>query len=261
MLYSELIAGLSRGQAGRIEATIPEDWMQGRTTYGGLTAALCLESALEVVPDMPVRAAQVAFVGPVGGEVVISPTILRRGKSSAFVNVDLVSEDGVMARCIFTFGAKRPSKLNQASRGCPAVEGPQAYKSFFGEGRRPTFANHFNVRLADGSPPMSGAENGDITLWLRHKDEGALYNSTTLLSIGDAPPPAAMSMMTEPGPISSMTWMAEFLTDEIRTTDGWFLVHHEAQSTRDGYSSQSMRMWNADGDPLMIGRQTIAVFA
>ena len=75
------------------------------------------------------------------------------------------------------------------------------------------------------------------------------------------PPPAAMSMMTEPGPISSMTWMAEFLTDDIVTTEGWFLVHHEAQATRDGYSSQSMRMWNADGQPMMIGRQTIAVFA
>lgn len=261
MRYSELLAGLKRGQAGRIETTIPEDWMQGRTTYGGLTAALCLESALELVPDMPVRAAQVAFIGPVGGDVVISPTVLRRGKSSAFVNVDLVNEDGVMARCIFTFGARRPSRLEQASRERPDVEGPEAYPSFFGSGRRPNFAHNFNIRLAKGQPPVSGAERGDITLWLRHKDEDAPSNATSLLSIADAPPPAAMSMMTEPGPISSMTWMAEFLTDEITTTDGWFLVHHEAQATRDGYSSQSMRMWNAGGKPVMIGRQTIAVFA
>lgn len=261
MQYSELIAGLQRGQAGRIEATIPEDWMQGRTTYGGLTAALCLEAALELVPDMPVRSAQVAFVGPVGGKVVISPTILRRGKSSAFVNADLVSEDGVMARCIFTFGAKRPSQINKTSIMQPEVDGPEAYPSFFGSGRRPNFAHNFNVRLAKGEPPVSGSESGDITLWLRHKDEGALYNATTLLSLADAPPPAAMSMMTEPGPISSMTWMAEFLSDEITTTEGWFLVHHEAQATRDGYSSQAMRLWNAEGEPLMIGRQTIAVFA
>lgn len=259
--YSELMAGLKRGQAGRIEATIPDEWMQGRTTYGGLTAALCLEAALELVPDMPVRAAQVAFIGPVGGDVVISPTVLRRGKSSAFVNADLVSEEGVMARCIFTFGARRQSALDQASRDRPDVKGPEAYESFFRDGRRPKFAHNFNVRLAKGAPPVSGADRGDVTLWLRHKDEGALYNATTLLSIADAPPPAAMSMMREPGPISSMTWMAEFLTDAISTTEGWFLVHHEAQATKDGYSSQSMRMWNADGKPMMIGRQTIAVFA
>lgn len=259
--YSELIGGLSRGLNGRIETAIPEEWMQGRTTYGGLTAALCLESALELVPDMPLRAAQVAFVGPVGGEVVISPTLLRKGKSSAFVNVDLVNEDGVMARCIFTFGAKRPSKLNQTSLSAPDVKGPEDYPSFFGSARRPAFANHFNIRMAKGAPPISGTETGDVTLWLRHKDEAAAMNATTLLSIADAPPPAAMSMMTEPGPISSMTWMAEFLTDEITTSEGWFLVHHVSQVTRDGYSSQSMRMWNANGEPLMIGRQTIAVFA
>lgn len=259
--YSELMAGLKRGHAGRIETTIPAEWMQGRTTYGGLTAALCLEAALELVPDMPVRAAQIAFIGPVGGEVVISPTVLRRGKSSAFVNADLVNEDGVMARCIFTFGAKRESGLNQASRDCPDVKGPEDYPSFFGSGRRPHFANNFNIRLAKGQPPVSGAERGDVTLWLRHKDDAAPYNATTLLSIADAPPPAAMSMMTAPGPISSMTWMAEFLSDRITTTEGWFLVHHEAQATKDGYSSQSMRMWNADGEPMMIGRQTIAVFA
>ena len=260
-LYSELIAGLKRGTNGRIEATIPDDWMQGRTTYGGLTAAFCLESALELIDDMPVRSAQVAFIGPVGGEVVISPSILRRGKSSAFVNVDMVTEAGIMARCIFAFGAKRPSKLDQRSRECPQVPDPEDSPAFFGSGRRPTFANHFNVRLAAGHPPMSGAEHGDMTLWLRHKDEGALWNPTTLLSIADSPPPAAMSMMTEPGPISSMTWMAEFLTDEITTMEGWFLAHHEAQATKDGYSSQSMRLWNRMGDPVMIGRQTIAVFA
>ncbi len=259
MLYSELIAGLKRGTAGRIEATIPDGWMQGRTTYGGLTAALCLESANELVSDMPVRAAQVAFIGPVGGDVVISPSILRRGKSSAFVNVDLVSEDGVMARCIFTYGAKRPSRLDQPSRGCPEIAAPDECPSFFGE-RRPTFANHFNIRLAAGAPPLSGAEHGDMTLWLRHKDQGALWTPSTLLSLADAPPPAAMSMMTEPAPISSMTWMAEFLTDEITTTEGWFMAHHESQATRHGYSSQSMRLWNRSGDPVMIGRQTVAVF-
>lgn len=259
MRYSELIAGLRRGTAGRIETTIPEDWMQGRTTYGGLTAALCLESAKELVPDMPVRAAQVAFIGPVGGEVVISPHILRRGKSSAFVNVDLVSEGGIMARCIFTFGARRDSEVDQKSRQCPDAPGPEACESFFGE-RRPNFAHNFNIRMVSGARPVSGANHGDMVLWLRHKDEGALWDPTTILSLADAPPPAALSMLTRPAPISSMTWMAEFLTDDIRTVEGWFLVHHEAQATKDGYSSQSMRMWNRDGDPIMIGRQTIAMF-
>ncbi len=256
--YTEFLASLVRLPKGRIEGHIGEDWMQGRTTYGGLTAALCLESA-RALTDMPVRSAQIAFVGPVAGDVVISPSVLREGRNTLFASVDMVSEKGVMARCLFAFGRARESRLDFSKLDAPQVAEPHAVPSFFGE-RRPKFAEHFNVRLAAGKPPMSGASEADMVLWLRHKDEATLYDATTLLSLADAPPPAAMSMMTEPGPISSMTWMAEFLTDTVDTTGGWFLAHHVAQTARDGYSSQSMRLWNHAGDPVMVGRQTIAVF-
>ena len=81
-----------------------------------------------------------------------------------------------------------------------------------------------------------------------------------LVAIADAPPPAAMSMFKAPARISSMTWMAEFLTDEITTRDGWFLARHVAETARHGYSSQAMTLWNANGQPVMVGRQTIAIF-
>jgi acyl-CoA thioesterase len=258
--YSELIGGLTPSGPGRIETTIPEDWMQGRTTYGGLTAALCLEAAKQLVDDMPVRAAQVAFVGPVGGDVAVTASTLRRGKSSAFVSCDMVSEGAVMARCLFTFGAKRPSSIRQAAPRGPEIKAPDDYPSFFGD-RRPTFANHFNIRLAAGNFPVSGADTGDMLLWLRHKDANAPMTDATLLSIADSPPPAVMPMMKVPGPISSMTWMAEFLSEDISTQDGWFIAHHVSQAANDGYSSQSMRLWSSDGTPMMIGRQTVAVFA
>lgn len=235
--------------------------MQGRTTYGGLTAALSLESALELVEDVPVRSAQIAFVGPVGGDIVISPTILRRGRNSVFVSVDVVGEQGVAARSIFTFGAKRESRLNFTRLEAPVVPGPETAPKFFLEGRpRPQFCKHYNVRLAAGERPVSNAAEADIALWLRHVDEAALYDATSLLAMADAAPPAAMSMFSEPAPLSTMTWMAEFLTDHATTENGWFLARHTAQTARDGYSSQSMRMWNMSGEPVMVGRQTVAVF-
>ena len=54
--------------------------------------------------------------------------------------------------------------------------------------------------------------------------------------------------------------MAEFLTDRIETSEGWFYARHVAQWIRDGYSSQAMRLWAADGTPVLVGRQTVAVF-
>ena len=108
---------------------------------------------------------------------------------------------------------------------------------------------------------MSGASEADVSIWMRHKDPLATGSAVSLLALGDAPPPAAMSMFTQPGRISSMTWMAEFLTEDIVTEDRWFLARHTAQTARNGYSSQQMLMWNKAGDPVMVGRQTIAVFA
>ena len=93
--YTELLASLNRNRDQSLDAHVPEDWMQGRTTYGGLTAALSFQGALGLVDDIPLRSAQVAFVGPVGGDITIKPTLLRRGKNTAFVSVDVVAESGV----------------------------------------------------------------------------------------------------------------------------------------------------------------------
>ena len=72
--FSDLIAAIS----AEGETTIPEDWRQGRTTYGGLSAALCVAGALRAVPGLPaLRAAQFVFVGPPTGGLRISATVLR----------------------------------------------------------------------------------------------------------------------------------------------------------------------------------------
>lgn len=258
--YTELLGSLNRGAEGLIGATIPETWMQGRTTYGGLTAALCLEGALALVDDLPVRSAQVAFVGPVGGDVTIVPTLLRRGKNTAFVSVDMVTGTGVAAQCIFAFGKARTSQLDFAHVPMPDVPDPETTTSFFREGPRPGFTQNFNMKGVLGGAPVSGSKERAIGLWMRSKDEATPMDATAVLAIADCPPPAALSMQVTPAPISSMTWMAEFLTDEITTTDGWYFALSEAQTARQGYSSQAMTLWNRSGEPILIGRQTIAVF-
>lgn len=258
--YTQLLASLKRGKDGRIDASIPETWMQGRTTYGGLTAALSLEAARDLVDDLPIRSAQVAFVGPVGGDVVIAPKLLRRGKNTAFVTVDVVSEKGIMGHTIFAFGAARDSQLNFAEVSMPDVPDPETAISFFKEGPRPHFTQNFNMKGVLGGAPITGSDERSIGLWMRHKDEAAPADATAVLAIADAPPPAALSMMKVPGPVSSMTWMAEFLSDDASTDGGWYFALHTADTAKDGYSSQAMTLWNRIGQPIMIGRQTIAVF-
>ena len=260
--YTELMNSLHRKSDHTLDAHIPESWMQGRTTYGGLTAALSLQAAMGLVDDLPIRSAQVAFVGPVGGDVQIKPTLLRRGKNTAFVSVDITAESGVTAQSIFAFGKAKESAIHFDDMPMPTVRPPEAIESFFDEGRpRPGFTQNFDMLLATGDRPISGSKDKSIGLWMRHLDPDTPQDATAVLAIGDAPPPAVMSMFTEPLRISSMTWMAEFMTDTITTDpEGWFFAQHTAQLAKDGYSSQSMRLWNRQGDPILVGRQTIAVF-
>lgn len=260
--YSQLLAAIARSADGTRRVTIPDSWKQGRTTYGGLTAALCLDAGQALAGGRPIRSAQVAFVGPVSGEVVATPVLLREGKNTAFVSVRLVAEDGIVAEAIFSFGAAHTCSLDFEKLPAPEVPPPEALGAFFpSQDVGPAFARNFDILLAAGSRPVSGAQEADISLWMRHRDPHAPLDAVALLALADAPPPAAMSLFTAPGRISSMTWMAEFLTDQIATDEGWFLARHIAQTARDGYSSQAMTIWNRSGAPIMIGRQTIAVFA
>ena len=53
----------------------PPSWSQGRTLYGGMTAALAWAAAGRAFPDLPpLRSVQAAFVGPAAGRLAFAPT-------------------------------------------------------------------------------------------------------------------------------------------------------------------------------------------
>ena len=89
MSLPDTLSNIRRIEGGFATA-IPEDWMQGRTSYGGFSAALALEAARGLAPDLPpLRSAQVSFVGPLSGEVEVRARMLRRGKNASWRSVNL----------------------------------------------------------------------------------------------------------------------------------------------------------------------------
>ena len=151
MNYSELLASIAPGEGSERSTLVPATWMQGRTAYGGLTAALCLEAALPLSAGLPIRAAQVAFVGPVNGTVRCRPELLRQGKNTVFVSVRMTGDDGVLAECIFTFGAPRASSLALSELPPPAVPSVADAGNYFRKEERPDiraeFRHPFRFRL------------------------------------------------------------------------------------------------------------------
>jgi len=261
MEFSELMNSVQR--AGEVWAVhVSDDWLQGRTVYGGLAAALCLEAAQRQFPDLPpLRSAQFSFIGPADGQLTIAPILLRKGKSTVFAGVELHGDSGLATRATLCFGAARPSTVSLAASDAMPTKSPENCPSFFDNappGLR--FLQHIEGRHAGGALPFSGAAEPMMILWLRHRDSALKPSMVSLLALADAPPPAIVATLTKPGIISTMTWSIDLLSDSIDTDGGWWLIRTASDAAADGYTSQIMTVWNARGRPVMASRQSVAVF-
>jgi len=259
--FSEILDGMTGGGEA-FTVTVPPDWMQGRTTYGGLSSALCVAAAERMAPGLPpLRAGQFTFIGPAGGAVRLQLSVLRQGKNSVFIGADLIGEAGLATRAVLTFGAARASELNHAACPLPrAIPRDESVEYFSREGA-PAFTKHFDSRPAGGHAMFSGAAAADLLVWGRHKDPAARNTATGLVALGDILPPAAVAMFTRFAPISSMTWGIEMTAPgHVGDPEGWYLLQSTGEATSDGYSSQDMRLWAEDGTLVMASRQMVAVF-
>lgn len=257
--FSDILASLTQ-DAGAFRVESSEQWRQGRTLFGGLSACLAVACAKKAFPDLPaLRSAQVTFIAPVTGQLVLSPRIVRAGKSTTFVTVVGTTEAGTALQVILVFGHARRSSYSYRGLPMPRVAPPDALPNFFGASFAPRFTDNFEGRLAGGAPPVSGAVKPECLAWLRHRDRSAPDDITSLIVLGDALPPAAMAMFATFAPISTITWSVDILGDRISGAE-WHLMHVEAETLADGYSSQRMVLWDATGAPVLIARQNIAIF-
>ena len=95
---------------------------------------------------------------------------------------------------------------------------------------------------------------------MQHRDEPVEPAVVALVALADTLPPAAMACFTEPAPVSSMTWLFDVLRDDLTGGDGWWLCRSTADAIEHGYCSQAMTIWDTACEPVLVGRQNVAVF-
>ena len=94
--WNELMASAVpvAGRSDTFSLTIGEEWLQGRTLYGGIVAALglrAMEQAIEGLP--PVLSTETVFMSPLpAGVVIIEVRLLRRGRNVAFAAMNFSRE-------------------------------------------------------------------------------------------------------------------------------------------------------------------------
>ena len=243
---------------GGFRTTIPTDWLQGRTSYGGLSSALALHAAQGIEPDLPpLRSAQIAFIGPLSGEVSVTATKLRRGRNAAFIQADIVSEAGLGYRATFVFMSDQPSRIDLDGR-LQTHHRPPGPDAKLYTGPAEFFTVNFNfLDLKDQAPG-----DAEWLRWARLRAFEGLDPMVQVLAVADALPPAAFKLLgKQPAPISSLTWIVNMLTPSPATTDGWWLLSAKSDYAKNGCSSQAMTIWNASGQPIAQGMQSVAIFA
>lgn len=262
MQLSDLLDNITVADA-KAKIAIPSSWMQGRTTYGGLSAALAHHVARQTFADIPaLRSAQIAFVGPIAGACEVSVQLVRRGKNTAFVTAQIHYDGGMGMICTFIFMNPRDSSiayhgLDVDAANMPPIPAPENIRN----GPPEFFTHHFDY---PDKRINLGGNTHKLEAWHRLRDDGpqsaARDVMTELLCIGDGLPPSAMGLMTKAGPVSSMNWQVNMLTDKPETKDGWWLLTSETHHAENGASSQYMTVRNADLEPVMTGMQSVALF-
>ena len=249
---------------GRLNAVVDDVWTQGRTSYGGLSTALCYHAAAQALPEpRALRSAMISFVGPSAGPVDVEAELMRAGRTAASVRTRLKTPDTNGVEASFIFSNMRESVLNVPGPGLPEdlpphpETGPELVAP---PELAPAFTRQFDWIWPPGLAPFVHTGSPEERVWVRLKDERQWETMAGLLCVGDALPPAVAPIMTQFAPISSMTWMVDVLTDELKTDDGWWLLESKANYAGGGHCSQDMTIWNTRGECVVKGRQMVTVF-
>jgi hypothetical protein len=201
---------------------------------------------------------QAAFVGPAAGRLTLAPEVLRQGKSATTVGVEVRGDAGLAARLTFFCGAARVSRVAHERLQAPQAPEPDALPAVLKAGQGPTFAANYDIRHVFGGLPLSGGEPAFL-MWAQMREARGADPLVSLIALADVLPPASMPVFPEFGVISTLSWSFDLdrLPDDAAA---WFLCRASSESTADGYSRQSMEVWDAFGQRVLAGRQTVAIF-
>jgi acyl-CoA thioesterase len=258
MSVSDLLSPIT-GASGAISLRHPENWMQGRTLYGGASALIAYTQAIRAFPDLPpLRAAQIGFVAPVGEELELHAEIVRQGRNVTQLRSEILRDGRTALTSFWLFGEGRDANALHASEPPVDFPSPPEESEEVMAGRGPSFIrNNFEIRRAQD---MSGPGKPVVRRWARLTGAEGLDPISSLVLIGDVLPPGAMRAMQRQGPISSINWSFNLLDTAPSTRDGWWLSENASQHADQGYSSERLRLWNSEGRQVLDGLQSVAIF-
>lgn len=240
--------------------TLPEGWMQGRSVYGGLTAAVTVAlGARQVDASRRLRTMNVQLLRPVAPtETHGVARVLREGKGTAFVEVRLSQAGEEIAVAQLTFVRPREGSLALPSPERPTIDGPDGLIDLpHIPNVTPEFVQHAHMRWADGRAPFTGTTERYFDGWCGFRVPAG--DAEGLIALLDVWPSPTLSMMKKPTFASTVTWTAHVL-DIPASLDELLQFRYRAVAAQDGFHTVAGHLWGPDGRLLAWTEQLVALY-
>ena len=213
-------------------------WLQGRTAYGGFSAAVALSAALRIGGEAlpPLRSAVVSFVGPAYGRLEARARVLRRGKNATWIAAEITRDGEIGLIATFVFMGAIASRVHLDDRRVPdgLIPLEEAPAVAFNQATPMFLKQFFEARFAVPRAAPDGIPRAEVCWWVRLKDANQLDTMIGLMLIADALPPGVMPLADRRMPVSSMNWQANLLAPAPITRDGWWLARSSADYAEHG---------------------------
>lgn len=239
---------------------LPSGWMQGRTVYGGLTAAVAGGLArLHIDGDRKLRLAQMQLMrplspGPIEGRVQVQ----REGKYASFVAVDVLQGGELATRATYVFARPRPGSTEIAVSPAWSGPDPETLPSLpHMPGVTPELVKNVDLRWARGELPYSQSESSSFQAYCAFREPAGGFEG--VLGLLDIFPAPSLMRLASPVPASTVTWTAHVLNAPDRI-EGWCRFEYETVVGTGGMHTVVGRLYGEDGQLLGWTEQLVAVY-
>ncbi len=259
----ETATAIDCASPGRYECFIQKGWAQGRSVFGGISAAVLTRALTAEAgdPARPLRSVTIHFCGPLqSGPAHVEARLESESSRVSHASARLVQGDRVMAIGAAMFGADRPPDVDFHEGVMPDAIPIERAVSVPHTHQRPEFTQRLDILWCGGEIPMSGAERASLRFWTRLRGVETL-DAAALVALTDASPPAFFTRLTAARPVATVTFTAHLLVARPMNPPGGAFVMSTRDSchTSDGYSTEALSLWSADGKRLVQATQVVAL--
>lgn len=246
--------------------SIDETWGQGRSIFGGLSAALLLThiESQTGLTDKELRTFNIHFCGAIeaNAQCHLSYEVLSEGKSVIQIEARLTQDGHCKTFAMACFAKNRASNIRyQPMPHTESITPDKATPMPYIKGLMPEFIQHVDMRFTSKALPYSGSEHGVIKGYMRFNSPHEEFSDASIVALIDAWPPAVFPMLKGPAPGSSVTWNMEFTQPRAELAKEDYLYYEcEVEQADLGYAHTEAKIYHPNGELIALSRQLVAVY-